>query len=225
MRRIWRDRDPEAVRARPMPAWASGRRHRPQRIRRPRPGTMLLLAAGLVGMIVYAASPEAPPPAGAGPLTGRVDRVVDGDTLDLAGHRIRLVGLDAPELQQTCTAADGGEWRCGEAARSALRTLAGDADLTCLPAGGDRYGRTLATCRAGTLDLAEALVGEGLAVASGRYGAAEAGARSAGRGLWAGRFVEPAEWRRGAGRDEADGVGNPSRFERFVRWLLGAMNG
>ena len=45
--------------------------------------------------------------------------VVDGDTLEVHGQRIRLFGIDAPEAPQTCTA--GGEaYQCGQKPRSPL---------------------------------------------------------------------------------------------------------
>ena len=39
-------------------------------------------------------------------ITGK-PRVIDGDTIEIAGERIRLHGIDAPESKQTCTDADG----------------------------------------------------------------------------------------------------------------------
>ena len=48
-------------------------------------------------------------------------RVIDGDTLDIAGERIRLHGIDAPESEQTCV-ADGVTWPCGQSATAALRS-------------------------------------------------------------------------------------------------------
>jgi hypothetical protein len=40
--------------------------------------------------------------------------VVDGDTLDFSGTRVRLFGIDAPETKQSCKAAKGAEYMCGE---------------------------------------------------------------------------------------------------------------
>ena len=61
----------------------------------------------------------------------------------------------------------------------------------------DPYGRTVAICTVGDTDLGEWLVGHGLALdwphySHGRYGAAQAGAEHAGRGIWAGNYV--ASW-------------------------------
>ncbi len=46
-------------------------------------------------------------------------RIIDGDTIDIAGERIRLHGIDAPESGQTCV-ADGVTWPCGQSATAAL---------------------------------------------------------------------------------------------------------
>ena len=127
-------------------------------------------------------------------LTGSV-RIVDGDTLVLDGRRVRLKGLDAPELAQTCRRG-GAEYRCGEVAREALRAMAEAAEVTCRLSGRDRYGRDLGTCRVRDADLGGDLVRRGLAVAFGDYEAEERLARSERAGLWAGSFETPRDWRR-----------------------------
>ncbi len=48
-------------------------------------------------------------------ITGK-PRVIDGDTLEIAGERIRLHGVDAPESEQTCV-ADGTRWHCADPLR------------------------------------------------------------------------------------------------------------
>lgn len=126
-------------------------------------------------------------------LAGAV-RVVDGDTVELGGRRLRLSGLDAPEIGQTCGEA-GGAYPCGEAARDALRVLVGSGPVACAISGRDRYGRDLASCEAGGRDLGSALVRAGQAVAYGRYLEEEREARARKRGLWAGPFEPPARWR------------------------------
>ncbi len=204
-----------------MPDWASGRRNGwPRRFRSRRAAwPWLLLLPGGLGL--YGALPEQPFEPGAGPLVGTVERVADGDTIEIAGQRVRLAGLDAPEWDQDCRRADGSAWSCGRAATDRMRELTRGRELSCTASGRDRYGRLLATCRAGGLDVAETLVGEGLAVASGRYLAAEAAARRAAAGLWQGSFDRPTDWRSGAGRTGAEAPGNPSRLERVLAWLWG----
>jgi endonuclease YncB( thermonuclease family) len=157
-------------------------------------------------------------------LIGPVERIVDGDTLLLAGQRIRLAGMDAPETDQTCTDAAGHPWACGETATQRLRTLTRGRPLHCAPRGYDQYGRLLAQCSVAGEDLGRALVAEGLAVSYYAYGGEERAARDVGRGVWQGPFLQPAEWRRRAGDDAAataePGAGNPSRLERFLTWLM-----
>jgi endonuclease YncB( thermonuclease family) len=125
--------------------------------------------------------------------------IVDGDTIRIRGERIRLVGMDAPELHQTCRDASGRDWSCGSAARGRLAALVASSTVTCSPTGHDRYGRTLAVCTSSTGgDLGGTLVREGLAVAyfGLGYKMAEIGARLGGRGLWAGDFERPQQWRK-----------------------------
>ena len=81
---------------------------------------------------------------------------VDGDTLDMTGTRIRLFGIDAIESEQTCTRG-GAEWACGAEARRVLAALVRGRDVTCQQRDIDVYGRIVAVCRAGGLDLSEAL--------------------------------------------------------------------
>ena len=64
-------------------------------------------------------------PVHAADITGK-PRVIDGDTIEIAGQRIRLHGIDAPEAKQTCTDKEGKEWRCGQEATFALLYMIGD---------------------------------------------------------------------------------------------------
>lgn len=123
-------------------------------------------------------------------------RVVDGDTLRVDGVPVRLAGLDAPELAQSCARADGAPYPCGEAAREALRRLIDDRSVACDVRGRDRYRRLLARCRVDGEDLGRRLVRDGLAVAYRGYEAEEREARARRRGLWAGTFQPPEAWRR-----------------------------
>lgn len=125
--------------------------------------------------------------------------VADGDTLTINGIRIRLIDIDAPELEQMCLDAQGRDWPCGRQASAQLRNRVRGHDLRCQPKSIDKYGRTLATC---TLpdgaDINAWMVQQGLAVTSGFanvYGPQQEDARSAKRGLWAGSFTPPREWR------------------------------
>ena len=127
-------------------------------------------------------------------------RVIDGDTLEWRGERIRLMGFDAPEMKQSCE-RDGTTWPCGKEARRALVEWIGDRDVDCEGDERDRYGRLLARCSVGGQDIGEWMVSRGLAVAyyrfSYEYERAEHRAKSTKAGMWAGEFQKPWDWRRG----------------------------
>jgi endonuclease YncB( thermonuclease family) len=142
-------------------------------------------------------------------------RVSDGDSLVLAGERIRLWGIDAPELNQVCR-RQGTEYRCGEAARDALLALVGGERVSCEGWERDRYDRLLAVCTARTVELNRAQVEAGWAVAWGGYSGEERGAEAARRGLWAGEFDRPRDWRARHG-DPIDPSHDP--LPRFLNWL------
>ena len=122
-------------------------------------------------------------------------KAADGDSLRLQDDRIRLLGIDAPELDQVCWTADGAEWPCGRAARAELARLVAAGPVDCQPEGKDKYGRTLARCDVAGADLGAAMVGAGLALSTDGYGAAERQAKSDRLGLWQGRFDDPKVWR------------------------------
>ena len=129
-------------------------------------------------------------------ISGAV-RVSDGDSLRLGRERVRLIGIDAPELDQTCKNPDGSPWPCGRVARQRLAQLVAGENLQCTFEKRDRYGRALAICLAGGIDIGSALVSEGLAVSYNDYPEEEARARARKRGLWSGQFITPRNWRRG----------------------------
>ena len=145
-------------------------------------------------------------------LVGRA-YAVDGDTLRIGETRIRLLGLDAVELDQTCIDAAGAEWPCGREARSFLDKLSDGGPTSCAAEGRDKYRRVLAHCSANKADLGEQLVRAGWATAELEYGLALAEARLNGRGIWVGRFDDPAEWRRTHGADSFD----------LWAWLMGLL--
>jgi endonuclease YncB( thermonuclease family) len=132
------------------------------------------------------------------PETGRFT-AIDGDSLRMAEQEYRLHGIDAPELQQSCTGANGKSFPCGRAARDHLRGLVRNETLQCDILETDRYGRLVAECRAGTLDINREMVRSGWAIAYRRHGTAyqhaESSAREAARGIWQGRFDMPERWR------------------------------
>src|SRR5690606_32423448 len=109
-------------------------------------------------------------------------------------REIRLYGIDAPEGRQSCVRDSGAPWPCGREATALLGRLTGAA-VTCEGRDEDRYGRLVATCTTGELDLAAEMVRRGMALAyrshSSVYSGDEAEARAARRGMWAGQFEPP----------------------------------
>ncbi len=126
-------------------------------------------------------------------VTGAAE-AIDGDSLRIAGVEIRLKGIDAPELNQTCNHGPR-EVPCGREARQHLRRMLASGLATCIGEGADRYGRMLARCRVRGIDVNAAMVRDGHAVSFGEYAAEEAQAKAGYRGLWAGTFERPRDWR------------------------------
>ena len=102
-------------------------------------------------------------------------RVVDGDSLELAGQDVRLIGIDAPERDQLCQ-RDGREWACGDDATAALGELVAGTEIPVRRV----RPRSLAMDPGGVLR---------------RWRRAEPGDGAPGRGLWSGSFLPPGEWR------------------------------
>ena len=126
-------------------------------------------------------------------------RAVDGDTLQVGDTRLRLHGIDAPELRQTCGDSDGEAWACGRRAASKLAAAVAGGEIHCISRERDRYQRLVATCWARGRDVGQSLVAHGWAVAYRRYSVDylrdEDLARYLTQGMWAGRFEMPWEWR------------------------------
>jgi len=132
-----------------------------------------------------------------GLISGR-SSVVDADTIDVQGERIRLDGIDAPEASQRCGTPDK-EWPCGHQATTALRDWLGDRSVSCVPRDKDHYGRTLARCFVEQDDIQSWLVVNGWALAyrehSTDFVAAEEVAKARKVGVWQGEFLAPWDWR------------------------------
>ena len=133
--------------------------------------------------------------------------VIDGDTIELHGSRIRLYGIDAPETAQTCENATGRAYPCGRTAAHALAEQIGTSPVTCEPVKATKGERVVAVCRVGHEDLSAWMAAHGHAIAERRgspaYLRQESKAWATRRGLWAGTFVEPTDWRRANRRAEA----------------------
>jgi endonuclease YncB( thermonuclease family) len=137
--------------------------------------------------------------------------VVDGDTIEVAGTRIRLFGIDAPEADQTCHDDDGKIYRCGQAATDALSAFLAQKPIICDTLHAAPNGATVATCAVGDVDISDWVVRKGYgldwpAYSKGRYGDAQKAAERSGDGLWGGQWVTPWQYRdcrRAGGRAES----------------------
>ncbi len=150
-------------------------------------------------LVVATASLVVATPATADDIIGRAS-VIDGDTIEIHGTRIRLWGIVAPESDQLCRNDDSKLYRCGQQAATALDVLLYlvKRPVICSSKGKDQYGRTVAVCKVGDPgpDMAHYIVGKGLALdwpkySRGYYAEAQTKAQTAGRGIWSGSFVAP----------------------------------
>ena len=134
--------------------------------------------------------------------------VVDGDTLSIAGIKVRLNGIDTPEKDQTCK-ANGLTYSCGYDATEAVRNWTYTKEVRCVGDQTDRYGRLIADCFVSGYNLNARIVYEGLGLAyrkySKKYVSEEDQARESRRGMWAGEFVAPWDWRKGKRLEEQSG--------------------
>ena len=148
----------------------------------------LLTAAALSFALSFALSP-----ARAEEIAG-LARVMGSDRLIVDGTRIHLFGIDGLERHQPCRVGDR-MWDCGTAAIRKLQELADQQLVTCVQRDFDEFRRIEAVCSVGDLDLAEAMVGAGMALALRDkvmdYVPAEDSARLEQAGAWSSQFVEP----------------------------------
>ena len=123
----------------------------------------------------------------AGAVSAQEVRVVDGDTLDIGDQRYRIEGIDAPERGQRCQ-SKAGLTTCGKDALLHLEALIGDAAVRCEDGEDDKYGRIVARCWVGNVDLGAAMIAGGQAWAftrySDTYAADELEAKARGLGIW-----------------------------------------
>ncbi len=129
-----------------------------------------------------------------------IPTVTDGDTLVIRGVKVRLLGIDAPESSQTCTRA-GKIYGCGREAAFALADLVRNKTVTCTKKDVDRYGRMVGVCTVGGTEINRWLVQQGWALpylqyGGGIYSGAAGQAKSTGKGLYAGTFQNPWDYRK-----------------------------
>lgn len=160
----------------------------------------VLIAAGMVLAVAFNQG-QIGPQKNAYDISGDA-RVIDGDTLHVAGERIRLIGLDACERGQHATFANH-EIDCGAWATEKMELLIGAGrQVRCEGSNRDRYERILAVCYTGQRNLNLAMLRGGYAFLyrgsrqPNDYQRAEQEARDAKRGLWIfTQLVEPYSYR------------------------------
>ncbi|WP_043644132.1 thermonuclease family protein [Caenispirillum salinarum] len=149
-------------------------------------------------------------------VTGRAS-VIDGDTLEIRGTRIRLHGIDAPESGQTCRSG-GRAYRCGQHSANQLDKALEGRTVRCEGNETDRYGRLIGECFVEGANINAWMVRYGLAMAYRKYSrdyvGDEQAAKAEGRGIWATDFVAPWDWRRGKRLAEAQGGSAPEARSR-----------
>ena len=134
--------------------------------------------------------------------------IIDGDTLRLNNIKIRLYGIDAPEINQKCYKqifafnffSYNKKYYCGKKTSKELQIFLKNSKIVCQIKGQDRYKRKIAICFKNSIDINAWLVKEGLAVAykkySRRYSNFEKQARDQKKGIWNGQFDMPWDWRK-----------------------------
>jgi endonuclease YncB( thermonuclease family) len=126
--------------------------------------------------------------------------ITDGDTIKIFNKKIRLYGIDAPEIKQICI-KNSQEYSCGKEASNALFKKIGDKSVVCkVQHKLDRYKRYLGVCFIGEINLNKWLVRNGYALAYRRYSTDyiedENYAKNNRIGLWSGSFIHPEKWRK-----------------------------
>jgi endonuclease YncB( thermonuclease family) len=128
--------------------------------------------------------------------------VIDGDTIEIHGERIRILDIDAPELEQRCSLPKGGaSWSCGQWAAHALSKWISPYSVTCETKGTDNLGRWRAHCNLAGVSIATWMAGQGWAVPNQdcqceEIREASDQANNTNAGIWRGDFQMPWEWRK-----------------------------
>ena len=137
-------------------------------------------------------------------------KVIDGDSIKIRNHRIRLLGIDAPELKQLCKDQNNKTYACGKASKIFLKSFIEEvkklrnlSEVFCYYSELDKYKRVLGECFVGSkrkYSLNQAMVMSGNAIAylrySDKYLKDQEAAMIEEKGIWSGKFIYPEEWRK-----------------------------
>lgn len=138
-------------------------------------------------------------------FTGGNVSVIDGDTIILDKLKIRLKGIDAPELKQECGVYCA-SWQCGLVAKDVLEKMISNTEVSCTDEGEDKYRRQLSYCYSGSVNINKAMVKSGFAVTYNKsdifFIIEELSAMIGNRGIWNGAFDNPKDWRKSQERDK-----------------------
>ena len=156
-------------------------------------------------------------------ITG-VSRVVSGDTITIGRYIIKLFGVAAPDISQTCASSSGAGYRCGQQSISWLSEWLADNEITCHIINKTERGILNGVCLLGDYDIGAAIVNAGWAVADARQNAIyvpyQQQASANRRGLWEGEFYMPWDWQRIKNRKANIKILTPkNKSKRRKAWL------
>ena len=121
-------------------------------------------------------------------------KIIDGDTIHIGKYKIRLHGIDAPEIKQTCR-IDEKIWNCGIQAKENLIKFVSNNIINCEIIDKDRYNRLIGICFVNQKNINQYMVKNGWAIAYRYYSLDyiedENIARFNKIGIWQGTFQEP----------------------------------
>ena len=104
------------------------------------PTPLVLPRHPIIGMVLVAVLLATAGPALTADVTGQAS-VIDGDTIEIHGTRIRLWGIDAPEGTQLCRGEDSIQYPCGAKAANDLDAFIARRPVSCTPISRDQYGQ------------------------------------------------------------------------------------
>lgn len=131
-------------------------------------------------------------------ITGSA-KVIDGDSIIIKNHEIRILHIDAPEYFQTCQDNKNQEYPCGKLAKDFLMQKLSSHETTCQIKGKDKYKRFLATCENNQQDISKMMIKTGNAIIfneSSFYFEDQEYARINKLGMWQGKFITPRTYRK-----------------------------